>query len=74
MILAVIEIQGFIKHLTVSEEILKSRRITVAVPRVLADVAYGPPPNTAEMKTIEFLMRKYDDKNHIAYFDFNKWV
>ena len=74
MITAVINIDGFVKHLIITIEQVQYGRISIPVPRVLADLAYGEPPSTATMNIIEFFLRKYDKENHIAYFDFSKWI
>ena len=74
MSLAVINIQGFVKHIEITEDIVRYGRLRVAVPRLLADMAFGNPPDRAEMKCIEFYIRTYDKENHIAYFDNGMWV
>ena len=74
MILAVLNIQGFIKHVEVDENVLERGTLIVPVPRSLANAAFGEPPLSAETKCIMFHLLRYDMENHIAYFDFNKWV
>lgn len=72
MILAVINIGGFIKHQEIDEEILRTGQLRVAVPRVLTDLVYDKSSSEVTTNYIEFYIQKYDKKNHIAYFDLNK--
>lgn len=74
MVLAVINISGFVRHMEITEDIVRYGKLRVAVNRMLADLAYGEPPATAEMKCIEFRLKTYDKENHIAYFDYAQWV
>jgi hypothetical protein len=74
MIDAVLDVGGFIRHIKITIEMLREGRLNVPVPRILADLLYGEPPDTASMKVIQFYLRRYDEKNHIAYYDYCKWV
>ncbi len=74
MITAILDVAGFIKHIKITTEMLREGRINIPVPRMLADLAYGEPPDTANLKVIQFYLHRYDEKNHIAYFDYCKWV
>jgi hypothetical protein len=74
MITAIINVAGFIKHIKIDFDILRSETLNVPVPRILADMAYGTPPLTATMNVIQFYLKKYDVENHIAYYDYYKWV
>ena len=74
MITAILDVGGFIKHIKITMEMLGAERLNVPVPRILADMVYGEPPDTAKFKVIQFYLHKYDKKTHIAYYNFYKWI
>lgn len=74
MITAIINIGGFVKHMPIDINVVRYGLLRVAVPRLLADLAYGEPSEDNLLKMIEFQLVKYDEVNRLAYFDHGRWV
>jgi len=76
MIDAILEIEGFTKHLGITEDMVRYGRLQIPVSKQLLEIARGgPSPNCSQhLNILEFVLIMYDKEHNTAYFGNPRWV